>query len=318
MKTSTSGSGRKTTAKTPPRFSLTERDAEALMAICTYRALVPQQVEQILGFNPTYVNGVRKTHSNCERRLRLLTQHGYLIRTEQMMGRTGRRPLVYWLSPHGAAEVALARGVSMSELDWRPRQHEVGQLFLDHVLSCNDFRISVTLAAKRLGVQLVEWLDDTMLRREYASDKVTILNKEGKPEQAFLVPDSYVVLNEAGDIRRAAVEVDRRTVTGASEISGQHDWQRKIAVYQAWFQRGGLHEKRYGTHAGRVLVITTGQRRLENLKRITERVLEEQGEKQAARYWFTTADQVTPDSVISQPIWAVSCRQGLFSLLKPT
>lgn len=294
-----------------PGLSLTARDIEIINAVYEYRALTAPQVEALF-FPKASVKGAPKTHSNCQRRLRLLTEHGFLLRIEQeQLLSEGRKPLVYFLAKHGAEELAVALGSTVSELDWRSGQEKVGRLFLDHLLATNSVRIAVTLAARRPPYQLVEWRDDKTLKREHATDKVTITGAGGATKQAAIVPDGYFVLDIGEEIIRAFLEVDRRTVTGASEISGQHDWARKIRVYREYFRPEGLYEQRYGTKAGRVLTVTTGERRLDNLKRITE----EQGGK--SRYWFTTQAQATTEDILRAPIWAIAGRAGVYPIVKP-
>jgi hypothetical protein len=62
--------------------------------------------------------------------------------------------------------------------------------------------------------------------------------------------------------------------------------------------------------AGRVLVVTTGSKRLEHMKRITETL----GGK--SRYWFTTMEQATSQPILTTPIWAVAGRDGLHTLIE--
>ncbi len=57
--------------------------------------------------------------------------------------------------------------------------------------------------------------------------------------------------------------------------------------------------KRFGDNSGRWLIITTGERRLLNLKRQVEA---EAGEG-ASIFYFTTFDQVRPETILSAPIW---------------
>jgi hypothetical protein len=58
-----------------------------------------------------------------------------------------------------------------------------------------------------------------------------------------------------------------------------------------------------------VLTVTTGERRLANLKKITE----EAGGK--SRFWFTTFEQLTSNTALNQPIWQIAGREGEYSLV---
>src|SRR5690349_18908820 len=82
-------------------------------------------------------------------------------------------------------------------------------------------------------------------------------------------------------------------------------------MYLQYYKRGGLYEKRYGTHKGRVLTITTSEERLVNLKRVTE---EAEGMQ---RFWFTTFDKVNYRTVFFEPIWQLAHAEGSRSLFTP-
>ena len=61
--------------------------------------------------------------------------------------------------------------------------------------------------------------------------------------------------------------------------------------------RSGKYEARYGTRHGCILTVTIGERRLANLKRITEEV----GGK--ARFWFTTIERIKAGDILTDPMW---------------
>lgn len=73
----------------------------------------------------------------------------------------------------------------------------------------------------------------------------------------------------------------------------------KVLAYQAYIA-SGQYEKRYGTRSLRVLTVTSGPKRLENLKAEAE-------EARGGRvFWFTTAERVSVEGVFSNPIWSVA------------
>ena len=57
--------------------------------------------------------------------------------------------------------------------------------------------------------------------------------------------------------------------------------------------------------------MTTGQRRLENLKRITE----ERGGK--ARFWFTTLARINAGDILTDALWSVATRTTVHALVEP-
>lgn len=62
----------------------------------------------------------------------------------------------------------------------------------------------------------------------------------------------------------------------------------------------GKFERRYGGRGVRILIVTTGESRLLNLKQ----VIESAGGRR--RYWLTTFDALRPASVLTEPIWWVA------------
>lgn len=291
-----------------PSFRLTERDTAVIEKVHAYRALTTEHIEELC-FTP-------KTRSKCKLRLKLLYHHGFLLRTEQPQSLTeGRKPFVYWLDKKGAELIAINRGIEFSEVSWRPNTHKVGPQFLYHLLDTNTVRIAVTLAAARHGMTIVDWRDEEMLRKDHATDIVTIKGPQGGEQKTIVIPDDYFVLEvpiaaEGRSIYpRLFVEIDRRTVTGEASVSNQsqRDWAHKVQAYVAYYH-SDAHKKRYGSTAGRVITITTGEKRAANLKAITERA----GGK--SRFWFTTFAQLTPDTVLTEPIWSVAGREGRYTL----
>ncbi len=92
------------------------------------------------------------------------------------------------------------------------------------------------------------------------------------------------------------LEIDLRTVTGAASTWGKRDWARKVSAYLEYY-RSGKYQQRYKTKGLRILTVTTGEKRLANLKAAAERV----GGR--ARFWFTTLEQVRTSDVLTDPIW---------------
>ena len=86
----------------------------------------------------------------------------------------------------------------------------------------------------------------------------------------------------------------------------------KVLAYQAYIA-SGQYEKRYGTRSLRVLTVTSGPKRLENLKAEAE-------EARGGRvFWFTALKSVTVEAVIEQPIWQIAgnvLRENLIRTLR--
>lgn len=285
-----------------PTFRLTQRDRAVIQAVYEYRALTSTQIEELL------FAGQKRRETRCRKRLRRLYDHGYLWRDEQPTKLSqGRAPLVYRLDTKGADLLVDWFGQERDDLDWHPREKTISNLFMNHLLRTNDVRIAITRAATKNGFRIKEWRDDKTLRSEHWKDVVVIKDEQEKEEKVAIVPDGYFVLWTAEYDFHYFLEVDLRTVVGQASHWGRRDWHRKVQAYLAYYN-SGQYQQRYGVEKGRVLTVTTGEGRLKNLKKITE---DAGGRK---RFWFTTFDRLTADSVFTEPIWHIATKRGLHAL----
>jgi len=289
-------------------FRLTERDIAIVTTVYQYRALTREHIESL------YFSSTSRTR--CWERLKLLYHAGYLLRTDQPHTIVeGRKPFVYWLDKKGAELIAINRGIEFADVHWNPKAHLIGAQFLYHMLDTNTVRIAFLQAAAKHTFVLAQWKDEATLRKELAGDIVSVKKPQGGSEKTLVIPDDYIELarlestgNEP-DVWRLFVEIDRRTVTGQVRASAQaqRDWAHKVRSYLAWFH-SPLYLKRYQSTGGRVLTITTGERRAAHLKAITEQT----GGRN--RFWFTTFGKATPDAILTKPIWSVASRNGVYAL----
>jgi hypothetical protein len=234
---------------------------------------------------------------------------GFLRRKEQAQTLSeGRKPLVYFLDRHGARYLADLAGCAVSELDWDRQGHEVGSLFLDHLLLTNDFLVSAICAARLQGFTMLDWRDERALRRAHHTEQIATTGSDGKPQQVTLVPDGFLSLDTPQARYHQFVEIDRGTSTLVVGSARKRDWARKVATYLAYF-RSGAYQQRYQTQSLRIMTVTTSQKRLKHLKEVTEQA----GGK--ARFWFTTVDKLAPSTILTEPIWQVASRSGLFNFV---
>jgi Replication-relaxation len=285
--------------KQPPAMVLMERDREILRRVYAYRLMTRGQIERLLFLPENGQDHLTKT-SKARKRLKLLYQHGYLERmpVPTASGSWAWRP-VYRLARKGAELIASERGTTASELpywgrgdDKDHRSTRVSSLFLEHTLAINDVRIAFTQAARAQGYRVEKWLDETHLKSEVMRDYVAVTNEQGKSSRVPVIPDAYFILH-LGD-RRAHffLELDRATMTNGR-------WKTRVKAYQEYL-RSGKYQQRYQTRSLRILTITTTEPRLANLKKTTERA----GGKDL--FWFTTAEQVTANTVLFSPIWLLA------------
>lgn len=297
----------------------TRRDVAIIEAVYAFRALTTPQIETLLfpGDQTQCQPNAKQPYSGrtnrCRHRLKVLYHYGYLHREELPVPLSyGRKPLVYFLDKRGKEFLCRWYGLDPHEIDWEPRYNTVGEPFIEHLLQTNDIRVSITVAAQHHGFTLANWLDDRTLRKAQNRDYVLLHGPKGtKPRKVAVVPDGYFHLQSPEF--HFVLETDRRTVVGQYSRWGGKDWSRKVRAYIAYFTppapgQPSIYEQRFGTSKLRVLTVTTGQTRLENLKRITEQA----GGKE--RFWFTTFDRLTPQTVLTEPIWQKAGTAGQFRL----
>jgi hypothetical protein len=275
---------------------LTPRDIELVLAIHAHRVLRRDQVQRLLF----------PSKNTANERLKRLHQHGYLVRRRLPVEYgLGSSQALYLLARRGAQLVAERLGVDIADVDWSPARNRVSTFFLEHTIAINDVRIAVTLAAARRGYAVERWIAEDELKR--APERVAIEDGDHQSTTVAFVPDGYFLLNLGP--RRASffLEVDRATMANAR-------WARKVRAYLAYV-RSGAYARRYRSNCLRVLTVTTSEKRMRNLLRTTKTACADGSA--AHMFWFTWLDQVTPEAVLSAPIWHIPGRSELVPLISP-
>src|SRR5690606_14378157 len=264
----------------PPPMRLMARDLEILKAVHDFRIVRGNQL-QALFFG---------SQSTASYRLLRLYQHGFLDRHFlPTLGGIASSPALYTLGKRGVDILRRTLDGGPKDIRKPPNHRALSPLFLEHLLQINDFRVAVTVAAREQGYTLELWLDDFQLKANY--DRVVIEVPNRRRREVSLIPDGYFVLQVPQGRACFFLEMDRGTMTRGR-------FRDKVLAYQAYIT-SGQYEKRYGTRSLRVLTVTTGPKRLENLKAEAE-------EARGGRvFWFTTIDQVMTETIIDKPIWKV-------------
>ena len=282
---------RHTRVDQPSRMRVTERDVQVLLAVHDYRLLRRDQIQLLLF----------PSRNTANERLKRLYQHGFLERRWLPVEYGhGMSQAIYLLGQLGADLVAERRGVAKSTMNWKAAHNQVGALFLEHTLMINDVRVTFTIAAREGGYRVDKWIGETELKA--VGDYVHITTSSGGTRKIAVIPDGYLALNLGHRRAHFLLEIDRGTVSNRR-------WRERIQAYLKYVE-SGKYAERYRTRSLRVLTVTTGQRRMANLKRTTEAT----GGK--ALFWFTTLEKVTPASIFRQPIWAVAGQEDIVSLIE--
>lgn len=193
--------------------------------------------------------------SASARRLQALHEAGYVERLVlPMLPGAGRAPLVYALSSRGADAVAGRLDIDRAYVDWVPAQNRTTPFFIEHTLAIARLWASLVAALRGTDGGLKRWIGEAELRRlgrtvqEYPSWRWLPVR-----------PDGYFELCSAdGSVHPFFVEIDMGT-----ETNDRIYW--KTRAYRVY--RGDIFEKDYDRPPFLVLIVTSGKRRLDNLRR---------------------------------------------------
>jgi Replication-relaxation len=202
------------------------------------------------------------------RRLQRLFHHGYLGR----LGSNPNAPLLYALD---------RRGADILEVPFRK---DSGDRYVAHQLMIGTFRIALTLATQKQGIEL-SW-------RRFGGEHP-------------VKPDGFFGLRfpELPDGRNQAffcLEADRSTMTTTRFVD-------KLARYAAWYDAGG-HTRAAGIRNFRVLTVTRSEERVRSLLGAVGRATELTAHLH--RCWFTSENRLISgltESVFGR-IWHIAGR----------
>jgi hypothetical protein len=292
----------------PVQVRITLRDIEVLKDLYTSRYMTAPQI-QALHWRENR-GGEYGQITACRRRLRLLFDAGLIRRIEPHFRYSeGKQPLIYALDRRGAQVLTDQLSIDPATIACKPHERESNWPFLQHILDTTDARIAITLAADARGLTVAQWYNELELRSGDLCDVVSLEYPDGSTHRAAVVPDALFCLQTSeGKQTYWCVEIDKRTITVEPTNWEARGWMRKIRTYTTYFS-SDLYKQRYGEHVVHVLTITTGEVRLAHLKEATEKVTT------STRFWFTTFDQLTTQTVLTEAIWHRARMKDLHVLL---
>lgn len=261
---------------------LTKRDQRILETIHAFDGLMSlKQIDQL------FFSGHGRSQPRT--RMRLLFDNGYV----NTPGPTTihRVPLgesVYWLSRKGAEIVAGLQGEPLRRFPWR-RQPRYA--LLGHDLAVNDVRLALMQACQQdETLTLSRWIAESELFAY--PDTVAVLQSKGKPQKRQVRPDGFFVIRRQGDKHPFAflLEMDMATKDNPRFV------REKVEPGRVYL-KSDTFRRRFGLRYGRYLVVTSGVRRLANMKAAAEQAGE------SGLFYFTTYQAVTSASVLHRPIW---------------
>ena len=194
------------------------------------------------------------------------------------------------------------RDVDRAQIGWKPKDNRLGPLFLEHLIRINDVRVITQLLARSKAISRVEWIDELTLKSPAYQDKMPTYPRSGRSTRIF--PDGFCTIWTAERQEPASIflEVDQGTTQNAL-------WAGKIQAYRS-FRDSGLSYRHFATKRFRVLAVVNSERRLQNLKRTSEKA------GGTPFVWLTTSDQSDiwhPDNFLDA-IWHVAGHDGVQAL----
>ena len=288
-----------------PNLQLTKRDEKINEMIYQYRAVTVDMVARLL-----FSSNGSAPSSRCYNRLMLLNKHGFLTKQKasKQLPFVSGHPDIYTLDIRGRDLVAEMKGVTIEDLDWNPRDRNiVSSPFIEHLLSTNIVRSAIEIKASSLGLTLAGYKGERFFRRNPI--KVSLRSSKGKPRQFGLIPDSFFYLLSKDRKAGFAVEIDLGTEV-VSSAKGAYDVQSKILAYQSWVSSGDYFDFARLKSSLRVLTITPGIRRLQNLRQATHIT--------GDSWMFSFAlleDAADVKKVLMEEIWRNSNSDEKFALL---
>lgn len=277
----------------PPPMLLTERDKRILEAIYAHDGLLSiSQIKRL------FFSG----NTQLRVRLTLLYQHGYVQRPSRKQ-RASLTDLIYWLDDKGAALVAGLAGETLDTFSYRK---EPRWLQVEHDLAVNDVRIAFQQACEQSDeFSLAEWIPEGDFHAY--PDKVAYTLPNGTRQSRNVTPDGFCCLIRQGRAFRLLLELDNRT-------SDNPRFGREKVLPGLAYLSSSAYKQRFGVNAGQWLIVTTGKRRLHNLKQQAERI----AGKDAHRFSFTTLAAISADTLLTAPIWLRGGDEELRPLFPPS
>lgn len=249
---------------------LEERDEQILSDLFLHRLMARGQIEQVY-FSSTV---------RCNARLRLLFDHKFVMRHFPPAAPFGAQA-IYSIGKAALPIVSRRLEMDLPEVTRYFRRTQT-PTFIEHTLSVVDIWIKIRSATDASEeVKLDLWLAEMQCRHTW-----DICAEGGKWHTESFKPDAFFRLRQenAGEFRNFFVESDLGH-TSAKQFTG------KLLTHQLYLE-SGLFEQIFGANSFHTLVVTTGERRLKNLKELAI-------QENSQLFWFTTFDRINNATILN-------------------
>lgn len=296
-----------------PAMRFQDRDGEILQAIYDFDGVITRRHLKQL-FWPS------SSQKAMQARLSKLYHNGYLDwpDAQQRRVRPIPEPLV-WLGWRGILALAGSRGVPVNYpakenenqlrlLQSQLRKHGIRWVREPnwnqplHEIAVADFRLSLARSLEKSAhLELEKWIPESIFRADTDvvqfnyTDKYSNHRKRSKG----VIPDGFFVIK---DHHRSKKGKPHRALFLLEVDMASHDNTsfgiEKAAAGGAYIH-SPLYKKRFGTNAGRWLVVTTGKVRLQNLIHQTHQYAQDFKDM----FYFTTQEKIQSHNLLTEHIW---------------
>lgn len=291
----------------------TKRDIELVYRVFIKKYITTPQLWRIF-FRDT-------SQKVCSNRLHKLHQYGLLRAIPQsFQWGQGRKPHLWALDKLGGQLVVVECGVDPKLIHRSPRADEENNLAIKHLLATTDFQLSLLDACQAQAMMLETWQDEFESRWQPRPQAPLFISSDGQ-ERKPPIPDAVFTLICEGKRGIFHLEIDRATEDIELTTFQRQSIEGKLIEYLLW-EESEHYQSIYGTRPLRVLFTTPGERRLQNMLKVTEKVVQhriqshpgwDKAQQQAEfmrlskRFRYTTqACALQPEHLITQPIWQMA------------
>ncbi len=285
---------------------MTERDVLLLKSIYSYRLMRRWEAQELFFAKTKYGTLFKEADARrtANRRLQRLVLEGYLtcirVPEDPRLGDVNGQG-VYGLNRKGAEFLCAEGVISEDEVKRYPDRNLITRdSYKRHMRWVNQFRTVFMTAAETRG----DSIDQVVTELEWQREPVKVADPTSGTEYN-IEPDLSLVY-KMGDEEQYLplfVEVDLRT-------ESHKVFLEKIKGYRLYYELGLFARETGGKHF-RVLVVTTSELGVRNLKRATE----EAGGKKM--FCFTHLNALQKEVILDEPVWERATVEGKSQLFWP-
>ncbi len=261
------------------------RDEQLLCDLFLQRLMSRGQIERLY-FTST---------ARCNARLRQLFDHRFVTRFYPPVAPYGAQAL-YTVGTTALPLVARLLEMELPEVQGYYRRSKT-PAFIEHTLAIVDVWLAFREALSKHGEwELESWVPELQCRHEY--DIRTAGDKWRK--EAFK-PDGFARLARRDEdvFRSYFFEIDLGHTSSRQFLN-------KLLTHQRYLE-SGLFRESFDTESFRTLVVTTGQRRLNNLRSLV-------AAQKSDLFWFTTFETLQRQNALA-PIWSIPADSASASVI---